>query len=302
MNNDSSSNELSSQTLDRRTNAFRADLAAEHLRDKVEASHYSVGHQARVTAANASLHRGPDHGLPVETQLIYGDDVTVYDEAGNWAWVQNNRDGYVGYLPGGCLSSDMQQPTHKVTALATFAYGQPSLKTPLPYKLFMNARLRVVGEHDDFLELADGRFVHQRHIGAIDEVADDFVTVAERYVEVPYLWGGRTSDGIDCSGLVQVAYELAGLACPRDSDMQQKLDGRTIDLGGMEEMQRGDLVFWNGHVAIMVCDAMLLHANAHHMKVSVEPFHSVVTRTAIHGDDIAAIVRPAALSAAKLSV
>jgi len=288
--------------LDRRINAFRPDLAAEHLRDSVEATRYVQGHVARVTAGAASLHAGPGHDMPVVTQIIYGDDVTVYDEAGNWAWVQNNRDGYVGYLPSGILSGDMQQPTHKVTALSTFAYGQPNLKTPLPYKLYMNSRLLVVGEVDDFMQLADGRFVHKAHVGVLADIADDFVSVAERYVEVPYLWGGRTSDGIDCSGLVQVAYEFAGLSCPRDSDMQQELDGRDLDLGGMEEMQRGDLIFWKGHVAIMVNDMMLLHANAHYMKVAIETFHKVVSRVAAEGGgDLIAIRRPTALSAAALS-
>ncbi len=297
MNNHSSGN-----MPDRRVNAFRADMAASSLRDQIEAGCYVEGKQARITAGIAPLHRGPDYDMPVETQLVYGDDVTVYDEAGNWAWVQNNRDQYVGYLSKGCLSSDLQQPTHKVTALSTFAYGQPGFKTPLPYKLYMNSRLRVVEEVEDYLKLADGRFVHKTHTGKLDDVADDFVSVAERYVEVPYLWGGRTSDGIDCSGLVQVAYELAGLSCPRDSDMQQELEGRDLDLGGMEEMQRGDLIFWQGHVGIMVNDMMMVHANAHHMKVVIETFHKVVGRIAAQGGgDLIAIRRPAALSAGDLA-
>lgn len=286
------------KVLDRRINAVRDDLAAEHLRDLVQVPRYEPGRLARVTAAAMALHRGPDYDTPVETQLIYGDDVTVYDEQGNWAWVQNNRDGYVGYLPKGCLSGDMQQPTHKVTALSTFAYGKPDIKTPLPYRLYMNSRLRVVGEAGGFVKLADGRYVHRSHVGRLDDVADDFVSVAERYVEVPYLWGGRTCDGIDCSGLVQLAFEFAGLACPRDADMQMQMDGRDIDLGGMEEMQRGDLIFWKGHVAIMLNDMMLLHANAHHMKVSVEAFHKVVSRVASDGGgDLVAIKRPLRLSA-----
>lgn len=290
------------EPLDRRVNAYRSNLAASHLREVVEAPRYIEGQLARVTAASAPLHRGPDYDMPVDTHIIFGDDVTVYDEAGNWAWVQNNRDGYVGYLPRGCLSSDMQQPTHKVTAVSTFAYGQANIKTPLPYKLPMNARLRVVGQVDDFMTLADGRFVRNCHVGGLEDIADDFVSVAERYAEVPYLWGGRTSDGIDCSGLVQVAYECAGLSCPRDSDMQQKLMGRDLDLGGMEEMQRGDLIFWKGHVAIMVSDMMLIHANAHSMQVSVEAFHMVVARIAAQGGgDLVAIRRPAMLSAGELA-
>ena len=293
-----SNDNIPSTALDRRVNAVRDDLAAEHLRKFVKVPRYAEGQQARVTAGVVGLHRGPDYDLPIDTQLIYGDDVTVYDQQGNWSWVQNNRDHYVGYLPSGCLSSDMQQPTHKVTALSTFAYGRPDIKTPLPYKLYMNARLRVVGEAGDFVKLADGRYLRSCHVAELHHVADDFVSVAEHYVEVPYLWGGRTSDGIDCSGLVQLAFEFAGLACPRDSDMQMQIDGRDLDLGGMEQMQRGDLIFWKGHVAIMVNDMMMLHANAHHMKVCVESFHKVVGRIAAEGGgDLTAIRRPSMLSA-----
>ncbi len=302
MNSNSSTERSSSKPLDPRINAYRSDRASASLRGQVKAPSFIEGRLARITAAKVPLHKGHDYDSPVVSEIIYGDDVTVYDEAANGAWVQNNRDGYVGYVPSGCLSPDMAQPTHKITALSTFAYGRPDLKTPLPYKLYMNSRLHVVGRDGDYMRLKDGRFVHQRHVAELQEVADDFVSVAERYVEVPYLWGGRTCDGIDCSGLVQIAFEFSGLACPRDSDMQQSLPGRALDLGSMEGMQRGDLVFWPGHVAIMVDDTMMLHANARDMAVSVEPFFAAVTRIASRGDgDVVAILRPPALSAGDLA-
>ena len=302
MNTDSPLEQSAKKPLDPRVNAYRSDRAAAQLRGLVEAPDFVEGHPARITAARAPLLKGPDYDMPMESEVIYGDDVTVYDEVGNWAWVQNNRDGYVGYLASGCLSAKMIQPTHKITALSTFAYGRPNLKTPLPYKLYMNSRLHIVGQVDDYMQLADGRFVHEQHVAGLQDVADDFVSVAERYLEVPYLWGGRTSDGIDCSGLVQVAYEFSGLSCPRDSDMQQGLPGRALDLGGMEQMQRGDLIFWKGHVAIMVNDMMLLHANATTMRVSIEAFHKVTARIAAQeGGDIVSILRPAALSAGELT-
>ena len=302
MNTSSTLDNSMKTPLDPRINVYRSDLAGVQLRGMIEAPNYVEGHLARIKAAKTSLHKGPDHDTPVVSEIIYGDDVTVYEEAGNWSWVQNNRDGYVGYLLSKCLSSNMVQPTHKITAVSTFAYATPDLKTPLPSKLYMNSRLHIVGQVEDYMQLHGGRFVHRQHVAELDDVADDFVSVAERYVDVPYLWGGRTSDGIDCSGLVQIAYECSGLACPRDSDMQQGLPGHALDLGGMEEMQRGDLVFWPGHVAIMVDDVMLLHANARDMAVSIEPFFAAVTRIASRGDgDVMTIIRPPALSAGDLA-
>jgi hypothetical protein len=291
---------------DRRTNAWRSDLAAESLRGLVDAPRYARGKPGRVTAAIARLHRGPDHDMPVDSELIYGDEVVIYDEEGMWAWVQNRRDDYVGYIPRGCLAKEPRRPTHRISALATYAYGQPSIKTPLPYRMFLNSKVEVREEVGDFMRIADGRFIHKAHLSELDEVADDFVSVAERHVGAPYLWGGRTADGIDCSGLVQASMECAGLACPRDSDMQRGqggqvgLEGEKLDLGGMEELRRGDLVFWPGHVAIMVDDSLLVHANAASMDVRVESFHMVCARIAASGDgDIEAILRPRVLSAAQ---
>ena len=185
------------------------------------------------------------------------------------------------------------QPTHKVIALSTFAYSSADLKTPLPTEALHEFAIAHCGERGRLYAPAGRALCVSTTCGRAADVADDFVSVAERYLEVPYLWGGRTCDGIDCSGLVQIAYEFSGLACPRDSDMQQSLPGRVLDLGGMEEMQRGDLVFWPGHVAIMVDDAMLLHANARDMAVSVEPFFAAVTRIASRGDgDVMTILAP----------
>ena len=284
---------------DRRINAWRDGLAAESLRGVVEAPAYAAGRPGRITAGVVRLHRGPGHDLPVESELLYGDEVKIYDEEGMWAWVQNERDRYVGYIPKGCLAKEPFSPTHRVSALASFAYGQPNIKTPLPYRMFFNSRVEVRGEIGEFCELSDGRYMPKAHLAGLDEVADDFVAVAERFVGVPYLWGGCTADGIDCSGLVQMSMLGAGLECPRDSDMQQSVAGENLDLSGMEELRRGDLVFWPGHVAIMVDDSLLIHANATSMDVRIESFHKVAGRIAMgESSDIIAIRRPARLSLA----
>jgi cell wall-associated NlpC family hydrolase len=156
----------------------------------------------------------------------------------------------------------------------------------------LNTRLAVAEMALPFARLHDGSFVPARHLAEPGRFAKDFVAVAEQMVGAPYLWGGKTRQGLDCSGLVQTALHAAGIDCPRDSDMQQAELGRTVeigkDLGGLE---RGDLVFWKGHVGMMVDGFLLLHANAHHMAVVIESLDAAVSRIARTGLAITAVKR-----------
>ena len=283
--------------LDRRLNVYRDDLAAEALRGKVEAPRFVAGSPRQVVRAAVGMRSRPLGNAGLDTEALFGERVTVFEEAKGWAWCQLDRDGYVGYVPADALSREVLQPTHRVSALGTFVYSAPDIKSQPLMHLSITAPLTVTERVDRFSALATGGFVVSRTTIEIDRYARDFVDIAERFIGTPYLWGGRTRVGIDCSGLVQVSHEASGLTCPRDTDMQQGALGAEVLIPkSLEGLQRGDLVFWPGHVGTMVDGVMMVHANAHHMAVVVEPLAEAVERIARTGVKIAAIRRPAAPS------
>jgi cell wall-associated NlpC family hydrolase len=293
---------------DARRHAWRADLADEALRGLVEAPRFASGETREVVRASVAVRKRPDVRCGLETEFLFGEPLTVFDEAEGWAWVQSLSDRYVGFVPADALAGSTGKATHTVRATATFLYPEPSIKTPPVLSLPLNARLRVLATQDRFAALATGGFVMAHHIAASDRPALDFVAIAERFEGTPYLWGGRTRTGLDCSGLVQIAMQAAGLDCPRDSDMQQAELGSSIDIPAVlrdvtdaqaapEGLARGDLIFWPGHVGIMTDEFTLLHANGHHMSTVIEPVLDAAAR--IHrqtGHVVSAVRRPKALS------
>jgi cell wall-associated NlpC family hydrolase len=274
---------MSSAPFDRRLTPLRHDLAAARLRGVIEAPRYSEGRASRVVAASAPLRRSPEAHAPLETESLHGESVTVYDESEGWAWVQLDRDQYVGYLPGEALAA-ASEPTHLVAALRTHAYPGPSIKLPPRMALSLGSRLKIVGREGDFAVSAEGLHIFARHLAETGWREPDYVAVAERFLETPYLWGGRTSEGIDCSGLVQTALVAAGQASPRDSDMQEAALGEPVAADDPRApLKRGDLVFWKGHVGIMRDAATLIHANGWRMKVASEPLTEARARIAASG-------------------
>ena len=259
-------------SFDRRITPIRADLADERLRGQIEVERFTAGTLKRVVASFSPLHRHPSREAPVDTQAIFGESVTVYDEHEGWAWVQLNDDGYVGYLPSEALGEPGAEPTHRVRSIRTFIYPGPNLKLPYRDYLTLNARVTVTATEGDYARLATGGWVYAPHLAGLDAFEADYVGVAERFLHTPYLWGGKTSLGIDCSGLAQTALSAAGIAAPRDSDMQERALGTPIgvkpDLGGL---RRGDLVFWKGHVGLMMDESNFIHATGHSMTVMIEP-------------------------------
>jgi cell wall-associated NlpC family hydrolase len=276
---------------DPRRHAYRADLAAENLRGTIEAKRFVRGEQCQVSAPVLPLRREPRFDATLDTEALFGETVTVYDEEEGWSWVQLNRDGYVGYMPSEGLVAHVASPTHKVAVLRTYVFPQPDAKSPPLSLLSLNAAVTVVDEEDRYLLLQTGGHIFGAHVRPVGDFARDYVAVAEAFLGAPYLWGGRTSVGLDCSGLVQLALEAAGFEAPRDADMQAAELGRPVDLKRGSKLRRGDLVFWEGHVGLMTSPKDFLHANAYHMAVEVEPFARAKARIKAAGYDATCVRR-----------
>jgi cell wall-associated NlpC family hydrolase len=281
--------------FDPRLTPARGDIAAKELEGKVEAARYVDGRSYEVIDPQAPLRAEAAPDAPLLTEALKGERVTIYDMNGEgWAWGQLAADGYVGWLPANALAPAGAPPTHKVTALRTFAFPGPSIKLPPLEALPLGARLGIVRVADRLAVTRSGGYVPSAHLASLDVEEPDFVGVAERFLGAPYLWGGKTALGLDCSGLVQVALTAAGLSCPRDSDMQeQALGAPTSTAAGFADVQRGDLIFWKGHVAIVRDAATLIHANAFHMAVTIEPTADAVVRIRAAGSDVTSVRRVA---------
>lgn len=278
--------------LDPRRHVFRPDLASTKLYGKVGALNYSDGYPGQIARSSVPLRRTPTPTVGFETEALFGERVTVYDERDGWSWIQLDRDDYVGYVPSEALSHEIDEPTHRVRSLGTFVYPVPDIKAPPIMHLSINSELSIVEGDERFVMLKGGGFVVSRHVAELGRKAPDFVEIAERLIGTPYLWGGRTRLGIDCSGLVQVSLEAAGIAAPRDTDMQQAELGERVEIPDvLEGMQRGDLVYWKGHVGIMADSVTLVHANAHHMQVAAETLPEAIERISKLGAEIAAVKR-----------
>jgi cell wall-associated NlpC family hydrolase len=277
---------------DPRLTPARPDLAAKYLQGKVKAERFVEGEAFEIADPLAPLRERPSADAALLTQALRGERVTIYDRDGEgFAWGQLNSDGYVGWLPDRALAKPAAAPTHKVTAIRTFAFPGPSIKLPPAETLVLGAQVAVIREDGPFAVTREGWYLPRQHLGHIDRFVGDFVAVAERFVGSPYLWGGKSSFGIDCSGLVQVALNAAGTGCPRDSDMQQDGLGRPLGLKEFNQFRRGDLMFWKGHVAIVRDAGTIVHANAHHMATAIENTGDAIARIKAAGSEITAIKR-----------
>ncbi|MGO9024161.1 MAG: NlpC/P60 family protein [Beijerinckiaceae bacterium] len=269
---------------DRRLTPARPDLAAAELEGHVNASRYVAGRAMHVTVEVADLHNAPSHEAGIDTQALFGEDVLLYEDHEGWGWVQLSGDSYVGYVSMNALADGKTEPSHIVCVNRTFVYPGPNMKLPIGFVLPLGARVTVVGGEPPFFRLIEGGFVFSAHLKPRAWRAEDFVAVAEGLIGAPYLWGGKTSQGLDCSGLVQIALAQAGIDAPRDTDLQEATLGRPVDIGGdLSRLRRGDLVFWKGHVGIMRDSETLLHANAHLMLVVSEPLREARERIAKNG-------------------
>lgn len=282
---------------DRRLNAWRDDLADERLKGKVASARFVKGKRRQASQVLA-VHPEPDIDSGMLTQYLFGETVKVFEEDDGWAWCQSERDGYVGYVDAAGLAPSIIATTHEVAVPRTYVYLEPDLKSPTFGFLGMCSGLRVLGTEGGFSQIEmrgseDGGWIFTTHLAAKGEHPADFVSVAERFLETPYLWGARDGTGLDCSGLIQLALMRAGIEAPRDSDMLAASVGSELaDWQG--KLRRGDLVFWPGHCGIMVDGSRLLHAHATAMLVQVEPLEEVIARIMkVEKNPVSVVRRPA---------
>lgn len=282
-------------SLDPRLYAVREDLAAEKLRGMVSASAWHPGTAAQVTAPSVRLHKIPDHTAATETTLLYGASLKIYDLQGDFAWAQADQDDYVGYVAHSALGPPT--PTsHWVAVRHSHIYAGPNLKTAPLYSLGLGARLWIADDaqpEKGFLPLANGTgWIWQRHIVPQATRFSNHIAFAKQFIGTPYIWGGcDSSQGIDCSALVQITMGACGIKLPRDSDQQREglwgggdwarcptvTPTPTISPdGSLEGFNIGDIVFFPGHVGFMAGNGLLLHANASHMQVALDLLHQVV--------------------------
>lgn len=259
--------------MDRRLTPANGRFALEHLRGRVTADNFTTGEAGMVTVPVIDLRDQPKGKR--DRQLLWGDAVTIVDRHDGWAFVQAAKDGYCGYVPEAALGT-VTRPTHRVAAPATHIYSEPRVQAAETASLSFGSMLAVTAIDGNFAQTAQG-FVPAIHLRPLDSPFADPVAVAELFLGTPYLWGGNSRWGIDCSGLVQAALLACGRACPADSDLQRTLGS---ELAPDAVLERGDLVFWKGHVAMAVDEETLIHANGASMSVAYENTRACIARVA----------------------
>lgn len=274
--------------FDPRLTPARPDLAARHLEGKVQAARFVEGTPYEVNDPVAPVRRAPQSDAPLDTEALMGERLSVYEitEEG-WAWGQLENDDYVGWLPASALVPPALTRSHKVSAVRTLAFPGPSIKLPPLHGLPFGAQVEL-DRVEGALAFTSAGYIPFRHLVPIADKGSDFVGVAERFLGSPYLWGGKTSLGIDCSGLVQLALNACGHHCPRDTYMQEASLGQPVSAS---DLRRGDLIFWQGHVAIARDAQSMIHANAFHMAVAIEPIAEAVARISGAGSEITSVRR-----------
>ena len=235
-----------------------------------------------VHRAAAPLRTQPGADAALDTELLRGERIRIHEFHQGWGWGQAETDGYEGYVPKDALQKAAARPTCRVKTLATRLYRRPEAVAGSETVAWFGSRIALGDARaEGFLETADGLWVPTDHVAPLETPEADYIAAARRFEGVPYLFGGRTPAGLDCSALVQLVLQAAGMACPRNTGPQRETLGRPV--AGNAAPRRGDLAFWKGHVGLFVDPATLLHANAHHMAVALEPFAEAVRRIGAAG-------------------
>jgi cell wall-associated NlpC family hydrolase len=281
---------LTDRPLDPREHPFRADVAASYLKGQVEAARFDDGTLFKVDAGVLAMHADADASTGRISELLFGERFMVYETQGDWVWGQSQVDGYVGFARADGMAPADGVPSHEVAALRTHAFERPDLKSPPVALLHMTSRVAVLDEADGYSLTDAGAWVPRRHLAPIGEVEGDIVASARRFLHAPYLWGGRSSLGLDCSALVQFALMRSGRSAPRDSDQQERSVGALVEVD-LEGARPGDLLYLKGHVVIVTAPGVVLHANAHHMAVAEEPLGGFIDRMRGIGLEVTSVRR-----------
>jgi hypothetical protein len=260
--------------MDPRLTLARPDLAAADLQGLQAAPAYRATVRRQCIVPVADLRRAPDALAEQDDQLLFGELFEVLDETAGYAWGRVVRDGYVGYLPLAALGPPGEAPTHRICALRAFAFSEPDFKSAAVGPYALNALVRIEAEEGRYRKAAGAGWFAQQHLAPIGTLETDPAAIAEQFVGAPYRWGGRDGLGIDCSGLIQQSLFACGLGCPRDADQQAGL-GEPVEPAAL---RRADLVFWPGHVAMMLDETRLIHANSFHMACAIEPLAAALAR------------------------
>ncbi len=279
---------------DPRCTPYRSDIAAVGLENTVESERYVQGVPKQVISASAAIRSGPDESAVRCSEALFGEEFTVYEDLEGWSWGQLSRDDYVGYILSSHLGGISSSVTHRINVPSTYLFRQPDLKSPPIATISLNSliRLRDTTDPGKFLAVMPEGYIYRDHISGTQSFVSDYVDLAETFVGTPYLWGGCQRCGVDCSGLVQMSLAAAGIRAPRDSDMQEEDLGNKLGADfTREQLKRGDLIYWKGHVGIMCDTKNLLHANAFHMRTVIEPLSLAEVRIAESAGPVRQIVR-----------
>lgn len=266
-------------TLDKAINPYRDDIAAIKLKGIIEAPNFVEPQKMQINTLSAFLKTEPNIESPSLNEALLGDIFEVYEIKNGFAWGQLERDDYVGYIETSALGDNIFTPSHKIKTIRTYGFKEPSIKSRIVSTFSLGAKISPKGEiQNGFYDCGEFGFVFAKHVCPIDEFYDDPAQIAQMYLGAPYTWGGNSSIGVDCSGLAQNSFKACGINLPRDARMQEAL-GQNIEIKpDLSGLKRNDLIFWQGHVAIMVDETNIIHANAYHLMTVIEPLQEANER------------------------